>query len=216
MALDAYGGTVQPTTMDRRATNTVARTRSGIAPEMPEYPRWSDFDMDAAALFGSPMQQQNMMLPQNFMQRLGLADITKTSFAPQDEYQAPDLSALFGGDSQAGAALASSGSTKGMNPGFAAALAKANAAMRAAGLGNFSITSGFRSYDQQAALYDKYKRGEGNLAAPPGRSLHEKGRAVDLNWSQLNSKQRAWLRANLPKFGVTPIKSEAWHWEWRS
>ena len=23
------------------------------------------------------------------------------------------------------------------------------------------------------------------------------------------------LRANLPKYGISPIRSEAWHWEWK-
>lgn len=44
-----------------------------------------------------------------------------------------------------------------------------------------SITSGFRSSAQQAALYAAYLRGEGNLAAPPGSSSHEQGAAVDVS-----------------------------------
>ena len=197
MALDSRGANI----------NTASTPRRTIAPELPDVPRWNDYEMDAASLFGTPVANT---LPPNMMNRLGLADITKTTFAPT-----PDKTTEMA-DLTAGLSLASSGSTKGMNPTFASALAKANAAMAAAGLGNFSITSGFRTYDQQKALYEAYLRGEGNLAAKPGRSLHEQGRAVDLNWSQLNDRQRAWLRANLPRFGVTPIKSEAWHWEWRS
>lgn len=44
------------------------------------------------------------------------------------------------------------------------------------------ITSVFRSRQQQAILYSRYLRGlSGGLpAAPPGRSLHEQGRAFDL------------------------------------
>ena len=40
-------------------------------------------------------------------------------------------------------------------------------------------TFGFRSWDQQNTLYQKYLAG-GPLAAPPGRSAHEHGLAVDL------------------------------------
>ena len=43
-----------------------------------------------------------------------------------------------------------------------------------------SVTSGFRTYAQQAALYAAYKNGTGNLAAPPGSSNHEGGQAVDV------------------------------------
>ena len=202
MALEAFGGTLVPTQTDRRAASTVAKRR--IAPEMPDLPRWTGWDIDAAGLLDSPLTSQ----PPISMQRLGLADITKASFTPT-----PDKATEMA-DLTAGMNLASTGSTKGMNPSFAAALAKANAAMKAAGLEGFSITSGYRTKAQQQALYDAYLRGEGNLAAPPGRSLHEQGRAVDLNWSQLNDRQRAWLRANLPRFGITPIKSEAWHWQY--
>lgn len=41
-----------------------------------------------------------------------------------------------------------------------------------------TVTSGFRTYEQQAALYAKYKAG-GNIAARPGRSFHEHGGALD-------------------------------------
>lgn len=48
------------------------------------------------------------------------------------------------------------------------------------------ITSAFRSYEKQAQLYARWKAGKGNLAAPPGRSLHEKGLAIDINPSQVD------------------------------
>lgn len=42
------------------------------------------------------------------------------------------------------------------------------------------VTSGYRSTERQAQLYADYKAGRGNLAAPPGSSLHEIGQAVDV------------------------------------
>jgi D-alanyl-D-alanine carboxypeptidase/LysM domain len=39
--------------------------------------------------------------------------------------------------------------------------------------------SGYRSYAQQAELYRRYLAGIGPLAAPPGTSAHETGRALD-------------------------------------
>lgn len=46
---------------------------------------------------------------------------------------------------------------------------------------NPRVTSLYRSSADQARLYDRYVRGLSQLpAAPPGRSLHERGRAMDL------------------------------------
>ena len=46
-----------------------------------------------------------------------------------------------------------------------------------------TITSGARSSVKQKALYDRYLRGLSRFpAAPPGRSDHEKGLAVDLSF----------------------------------
>jgi len=47
------------------------------------------------------------------------------------------------------------------------------------------ITSVYRSYGQQAALYRRYRAGLSRLpAAPPGRSLHQQGRAFDVDLPQ--------------------------------
>lgn len=43
------------------------------------------------------------------------------------------------------------------------------------------VTSTYRSYQQQARLYRRYLAGLSPYpAAPPGRSLHEQGRAFDM------------------------------------
>lgn len=81
-----------------------------------------------------------------------------------------------------------------------------------ASLGNhFSILSGFRSSAQQAELYRRYLNGTGNLAAPPGRSNHEKGLAIDVSpgtgWAPkyINSARN---------FGLHfPVRGEDWHVE---
>jgi hypothetical protein len=65
-------------------------------------------------------------------------------------------------------------STKGLVPQVQRALAFA----RSHGW-HGSVTSGFRSRGEQAALYARYLAG-GNLAAAPGTSSHEKGQAVDV------------------------------------
>lgn len=43
----------------------------------------------------------------------------------------------------------------------------------------WAITSGFRSLSEQQILYDKYRAG-GARAAPPGRSAHNFGFAIDV------------------------------------
>jgi len=52
------------------------------------------------------------------------------------------------------------------------------AAARKAGV-DLAVRSGYRSYDEQQELYARYRHG-GNLAAPPGFSKHESGRALDI------------------------------------
>lgn len=45
--------------------------------------------------------------------------------------------------------------------------------------GNWFVTYGHRTHDEQAVLYARYQAG-GALAAPPGTSAHESGLAVDV------------------------------------
>lgn len=47
--------------------------------------------------------------------------------------------------------------------------------------GNVQVSSVRRTYQEQVTLYNAYLRGESKYpAAPPGRSLHEQGRAFDV------------------------------------
>jgi hypothetical protein len=78
-----------------------------------------------------------------------------------------------------------------------------DALMAAAGKGvTVEITSGFRTVAQQHLLYrwDRAGRCGISVAATPGRSNHEGGRALDVrNWSAVNTAMRArgWSR-NVP------------------
>jgi LAS superfamily LD-carboxypeptidase LdcB len=60
-------------------------------------------------------------------------------------------------------------------------------AMREEALGTYGIdiypngpVSAFRTYEQQAVLYDMFLNGTGEPANPPGSSSHELGTAVDV------------------------------------
>lgn len=85
----------------------------------------------------------------------------------------------------------------------APAIASLQAAAKATGIDPWQyISQGYRSYDQQVAAY----RNKPNLAAPPGRSLHQLGLAMDTTglpgalsnwlldngWYQFNAQKEPW------------------------
>lgn len=75
------------------------------------------------------------------------------------------------------------------------------------------IWSGFRTYERQAELYKRWRAGEGNLAAKPGYSNHQSGRALDL---MVDDEQvYNWLVKNARRYGfMRTVKGEPWHWEY--
>jgi len=85
-------------------------------------------------------------------------------------------------------------------------------AARKAGV-ELAVRSGFRSHAKQTRLYRKYRRGTGNLAARPGYSQHESGRALDLVITRELTYQ--WLIAHANAFGFhRTVRGEPWHWEY--
>jgi hypothetical protein len=88
---------------------------------------------------------------------------------------------------------------QGLNPQFATSLEQAardfeeqNPGRRAA------FESLTRTRDEQAAAYNRYRLGQGGLAAPPGQSRHEYGLAADIpDGAFLN-----WLHSNADKYGL--------------
>ncbi len=76
-----------------------------------------------------------------------------------------------------------------------------------------AVRSGFRSHAKQTRLYRQYRRGTGNLAARPGYSQHESGRALDLVVTREQTYQ--WLIAHANAFGFhRTVHGEPWHWEY--
>ncbi len=92
------------------------------------------------------------------------------------------------------------------------------------------ITSGYRSYNRQKELYDKYVARDGKQAADrysarPGHSEHQTGLAVDLNStanSFANTPEAKWIAENSYKYGfivrypkgkenITGYIYEPWH-----
>jgi len=96
-------------------------------------------------------------------------------------------------------------------------------AMRLKGIFPY-LYSGFRSLEEQQTLYDRYKKGEGGLAAPPGKSYHNYGCAFD--WAPLkpvngypNQYEPDWDDEQAykegeriaPVYGLTAIPQETGH-----
>ena len=76
-----------------------------------------------------------------------------------------------------------------------------------------AIRSGFRSHEAQKELYTKFRRGWGNLAARPGYSNHQSGKAVDIYIDDYAVYE--WLKKHASKFGFKKtVRREAWHWEY--
>lgn len=91
---------------------------------------------------------------------------------------------------------------------FTPALGMALSRMARAANQPISVTSGWRSYAEQADLYARYLAGTGNLAAPPGQSNHEDGRAADI------SPGREAFGGMASRFGLGfTVPSESWHIE---
>jgi D-alanyl-D-alanine carboxypeptidase len=75
------------------------------------------------------------------------------------------------------------------------------------------IRSGFRSHAKQKRLYKDYVRGHGHLAARPGYSNHESGRALDIYITDYRVYE--WLKQHAAEFGFhRTVPGEAWHWEY--
>lgn len=87
---------------------------------------------------------------------------------------------------------------------------KMDAAANAAGI-DLRVNSGYRTYAEQASLYDAYIHGHGNLAAKPGTSTHGLGLSADIDVR--DPRTLNWLRHHAAAFGfVNDVPSESWHW----
>lgn len=99
--------------------------------------------------------------------------------------------------------------------GFTAAAFSAMRAAAAQSGHRLEVVSGFRTLAEQTYLFDSYKSGkcnEGHIAAPPGYSSHQSGRALDLN--SRAGGNLAWLEAHAGSFGFfRTVPGEPWHWE---
>jgi GH24 family phage-related lysozyme (muramidase) len=90
---------------------------------------------------------------------------------------------------------------------------------------DLGIYSGYRSVEHQKKLWDAALEKYGSAAAarkwvaPPGRSNHNHGMAVDLSYKGASLARApkevvAWVHENAPKYGLAfPLANENWHIE---
>jgi hypothetical protein len=133
---------------------------------------------------------------------------------------AAGVSAVPAEATSAGPTVTAPGTTSpptGLQPGLVDAFRRAQAAAAADGF-HLTITSGFRTAAQQAALLEAEvaKRGSREEALwwvfPPDRSMHVKGLAVDVG----DGHAADWLDGHGARFGLCRTLSwEWWHLEWR-
>ena len=115
--------------------------------------------------------------------------------------------------------------SQGLNPDFSTNLTAFINAAKADGI-DLGIGSGFRTVERQKQLWEQALKKYGSpekarkWVAPPGRSNHNRGTAVDLNSSGVflgknkNTKATQWAHANAEKFGLHfRMGHEPWHIE---
>lgn len=79
-----------------------------------------------------------------------------------------------------------------------------------------AITSGFRTFAQQAELRRRFDQDRNNnpKAAQAGHSNHQHGKAFDLNTDDFGTPKYNWLKENGTTYGfVRTVSGEHWHWE---
>lgn len=131
-----------------------------------------------------------------------------------------------GGGGSFGSCSLREGAIEGLNPDFRDRVAQLIAAANREVGGRMNVYSGYRSIEHQRQLFEAEvaKRGSVEAArawvAPPGRSMHNYGLAVDLGWNRCGGIKYSdqpisgWMTANLARFGlVRPLSNEGWHVE---
>jgi soluble lytic murein transglycosylase-like protein len=117
-----------------------------------------------------------------------------------------------------GGAAGRADSVSGLRPEFVSAFQAMIAAAPPEVQQSFRISSAYRSPQLQQVLWNRAVAKYGSAAAarkwvaPPGRSQHGFGNAMDLQYA--SPAARAWAHANAGRFGLAfPLANEPWHIE---
>lgn len=97
----------------------------------------------------------------------------------------------------------------------AAAYLEMKAAAAAAGV-ELVVNDAFREMADQQKFYDDLRAGlRTDPVAPPGWSLHQSGKALDLSTARGTNAAFWWLTANAGRYGFKrTVTVEPWHWEY--
>src|SRR5215831_7275475 len=205
-ALGAYGAPLPSgPSLNQAPYETAGTLRArGSSPLNPHLYR--DFAMNLlSGGFHGPQSVESMLgavmqLRQDLAKQSPVAQSHSGGAAPQFTVSPPQ---------QSPGGFVGQGSEKGMSTAFATSL---NQLIKA--VGNLSITSGYRSPEEQTSLWNNAVKKYGSAAAarkwvaPPGHSNHNKGLAADLGGNLQLAHQLA------PKYGLTfPMPWEPWHIE---
>lgn len=148
--------------------------------------------------------------------------------AHDEEEHSKSCGSLGGGSGQVGAPNLYGGTSdeaiNGLNPDFQKNLSAMISAAKADLGGTLSIFSGHRSVEKQAKLFKAAVQKYGSEAAarkwvaPPGKSNHNHGNAVDMRYNGVRiarpSEIDSWMGSKLANFGLTrPMSYEPWHVE---
>jgi hypothetical protein len=100
----------------------------------------------------------------------------------------------------------------GVNEGLAGAIKSAATEFMAVTGKQVTVTSSIRTPEEQQALWDNFKAGKSKYpAAPPGKSKHDRGEAVDIDSAVANALDQQGL---LSKYGLSrPVPNDPVHIE---
>lgn len=98
-------------------------------------------------------------------------------------------------------------------------------ALKSATGANLRVNEGYRTYARQVYFWNLYKSGKGAAVAPPGKSTHSGGTAVDMGgFGGVGTPAWNWLRANAGRYGYewtggyqfkNSAGIEPWHWQYQ-
>ncbi len=113
---------------------------------------------------------------------------------------------------------ARAGAIEGLQPGFSAGIGQMFADAPPEIKEGLRIGSAYRSVERQAELWEQALAKYGSVAearkwvAPPGKSQHGEGQAVDLKYASPEVKK--WVHENAARYGMHfPLSNEPWHME---
>jgi D-alanyl-D-alanine carboxypeptidase len=140
--------------------------------------------------------------------------LVSAAYPLPDDYQVPELVTLGAGSTDGSTGIRIAATVQ--EP-----LENMLSDSRAAGVGTIFVSSGYRTHEEQARLYESAE--DKSYVQPPGASEHETGLALDLGVTDFFAQE--WLVENSWRYGfivrypagkehITGISFEQWHFRY--